>query len=437
MRVSKTLNILLLGVALWCSGKYLIVEYWDSQADDFSSLYVAARVIDEGKVTSLYDHHPSLFHVVPPGEFTHTAEQAGFKGFLHPYVHLPLFSFLLRPLLWIPYSVATKVVLLVNVCAIMLSLYLILRLAHREGDMRWWSIGIIALSFFFPLRYALWLGQTSPLVFLGIVAIYSLVSAGHPRISGALLGGLLCFKLTPLFLLCYFMLKRQQVVVIASLATVTVVVIFSILSVGWDAHVAFLHTVTRLKGLSLASWNNQSLDGFLLRWITDPSQLYNWRLMELGFTMTVVKCGTVLLILLLWLLIFFFPFPVSGDDRDCLAFSFAIVLMVVLPPIAWSHYLLFLMFPYGVVMRDLEGWKFMPCCWLVRGGLLVSWVAVALPPSYLGIVDTPSFLLPLAQFPLTHKVPLPVAGSGGFLGVVVLMVVIAFVHLCREHIPSQ
>ena len=99
--LSRKTDILLLVITICFAGKHFIGDNYESPANDFAPIYVAARLVADGKATAIYDHHPDFQHVVPPGEFRKTARKIGFKGFIHPYVHLPLEALLLRPILFI------------------------------------------------------------------------------------------------------------------------------------------------------------------------------------------------------------------------------------------------------------------------------------------------------------------------------------------------
>ena len=159
IKLFKKRDIFFLLIALCCTGGYLIVDNWNFHADDFAPIYAAAQLVADEKPTSIYDHHPYLFNIVPPGLFKETSKKIGFKGSLHPYVHLPLVSFLSRPLLFIPYHIIIKILLLINFMAILISLHLILELTGRRYSLRWFSIAIFAMAYFYPLRYGLRLGQ--------------------------------------------------------------------------------------------------------------------------------------------------------------------------------------------------------------------------------------------------------------------------------------
>ena len=291
-------------MALCYIGKCLIVDNWKSLADDFAPIYVAAQLVTDGKQPSIYDHHPYLFNIVPPGIFKETADKIVSKGASYPYVHLPLVSFLSRPFLFIPYRIITKILLLINFTAVLISLCLILELIGRRDNLRWFSIAILAMAFFYPMRYSLRLGQTTPIIFLGIISICYLAKTGHLKTSGFILGGIISLKITPIFFLCYFLIKKKWSLAISSIATLMVIAICSVLLMGWESNAIFFNNIIRLNGLSLASWNNQSLDGFLLRCVTGATHLYDWHLLELTFKLKVLKFTVLSSMFLLWLFVF-------------------------------------------------------------------------------------------------------------------------------------
>ena len=420
MSLLKKRDTFLLLIALCFAGKYLIIDSWKFHANDFAPIYVAAQSVADGKHISIYDHHPYLFNIVPPGEYKETAKKIGFKGILHPYLHLPLVSFLCRFLLFIPYRIIIKLLLLINFLTTLLSLHLILKLIGRGFDLRWLSITILAMAYFYPMRYSIRLGQTSPLVFLGIISIYYLAKIGHTKTSGFILGVIISLKITPIFFLCYFLIRKKWSLVISSVITLMVIGICSVSFLGWESNAIFFNNIIRLSGLSLASWNNQSLDGFLLRCVTGATHLYDWHLLELPFMLKVLKLTVLSYMFLLWLFIILQSTSIKEKNRDLLDFSLTLILLVVFSPISWSHYLLFLVLPYLVLLTTIIRNKTIPYRKLMIGGLLLSYTGVALPPSY--------FLLFL-NFPLINKIPLPVLSSTGFLGGILLIVILSFIQL--------
>lgn len=376
----------------------------------------------DGKAALLYDHHPYLFNLVPPGEFKETAAQCGFKGTITPYVHLPLFAFLARPLLSINFSVITILLLLINVVAWVLSLFLILRLTNQKPLLRWLCIAIAVLASYYPLRYGLRLGQTTPLVFLGITSLYYLDRSGYPKLSGMLLGLIISLKITPILLFCYFLIKKRWSVAISTVITLLVIGTASIILVGWQSNLTFANNIIRLSGLSLASWNNQSIDGFLLRWETGALHIYDWHLLSVPPAIKAIKYTLLACVVLFW-----FAALRTGKRRDLhydlLVFSLTIIISVMFAPIAWTHYLLFFIFPCLVLACFLVRYKKTPCRNWLLGGVIISYISIALPTPY---------LLSLLNIPLLNQVPLTVLSSSGFLGGALLLFITFMALFLRQ-----
>lgn len=406
-------------IALYCAGRYLVVDSLRFEANDLSPIYVAARLLADGKAEALYDHHPYLFNIVPPGAFKETAVRCGFKGTITPYVHLPLFAVLVRPLLSIPFSATTILLLVSNVIAVLLSLLLILRLTDHTSSLRWFCAALVVLAGYYPLRYGLRLGQTSPIVFLGITSLYYSDRYGYSKCSGMLLGLIISLKITPILFLCHFLIKRSWSVVIPAITTVCVIAAASVLLVGRESNLAFLDTIIRLSELSLASWNNQSIDGFLLRWVTGTLHLYDWHLLSLPPAIKAIKYLVLVCVGLLWLRMLLISRNTRSAHGDVLAFSLTLIISVIFSPITWTHYLLFLTFPYLVLTRTLVYDNKTPYRIWLLGGVMLSYIITALPPPY---------LLLFLNAPFLHALPVTLVSSGGFLGgmLLLLMVMIEF-----------
>jgi hypothetical protein len=83
-------------------------------------------------------------------------------------------------------------------------------------------------------------------------------------------------------------------------------------------------------------------------------------------------------------------------------------------PIAWTHYLLFLLFPCLVLAIDLMRDKKTPYRTWLMGGVGISYISMALPAPY---------LLSLLNVPLLHHIPVNALSSGGFLGGALLLLI--------------
>ena len=429
MRFSKALDIGLFAIALYGAASCFLVYNWNAPADDFASTYVAAQLLREGKGASLYEYDPYQFDKVPPGAFAETAQQVGFTGYLHPYVHVPLAALVVRPLLVIPYTTAARVMLAVNVCSLLLSLYLLVRMTARHAKLRWFCLAAVAMLYFYPLRYGLWLGQTTPLVLLGVTALYCLAAAGHHKTAGIILGGVISLKIAPLLLLFYFLLRRKWLLAMSCAVSMLLIGLCSLMLAGGEGNLAFLKNIVRISGLSLASWNNVSLDGFLLRWVCDASYIFSWQVLELPAGMKIVKWLAVCGLLVLWFSLLRKPGEREGDH---LGFSFTLVLVVIIPAISWSHYFLLLVIPYLLLLSDLKQRLTIPRRKLLAGGVFFSYLGVGLPPTYIGVTYPLSYGRFLNDIPLVSRIPLPLLSSLCFLGGVLLLVLIVWRSSLRD-----
>jgi hypothetical protein len=298
---------------------------------------------------------------------------------------------------------------------VLFSLHLILKLIGKGYDLRWFSLAILAMCYFYPLRYALWQGHHSPLVFLGITSVCYLARYGYPKISGCILGGIISIKIIPLFLLFYFLIKKKWSLVFSSLITLIAIGICSVWLVGGESNLLFIRSLTQLIGFSLASWNNQSLEGVLLRLTNDSSHIFDWHLLKLSFKMMLVKYLILSSMLVLWLIILIRPTNPNEKNRDLLDFSLTLIFTVIFAPISWSHYLLSFTFPYIVLLGTLAQSKTIPYRTLMISGVFLSYLAAALSPLY---------LLTSVNLPLVRKVPQSFLSSLGFLSGILLITII-------------
>ena len=141
-----------------------------------------------------------------------------------------------------------------------------------------------------------------------------------------------------------------------------------------------------------------------------------------------LKYALVSVLMVFWL-ITILALRKTDDHQELLAFSLTVILMVVLSPISWTHYLLFLVFPYLVLLTALIGNNTVPYRKFMLGGLLLAYPAIALPPSY---------FLKLVNVPLVNTIPLSVLSSAGFFGGILLMSgVLLYTIVTRETIGTH
>jgi hypothetical protein len=228
------------------------------------------------------------------------------------------------------------------------------------------AAGAVFLCFAPLLRHCLDLGQTTPLAVLLLAGVWCLLRAGRPRTAGLVLGGLCLLKIPPLLLLPVFALRRRLAVCATALAVVAAGVLASWALFGsellgqWAERV-----VVGNLGRAQAAFNNRGLDGAFMRLLTDRP-LLDWDTVPRPPAVGAAVAGTALALLgLLWWrggrALAWPRRPPDDADPRCgsleLELSLGVALMLLVFPIVWIHYYLFLAVPLTLL----------PFWWLQRG----------------------------------------------------------------------
>lgn len=310
-----------------------------SPGDDLSSSYIGCRLLAGGGGQNLYDHDPAIFHVVDSAAWKAAAAAAPFDGFLHPYVHTPLWAWSLRPLcMSLSFSVFN---------ALFVALALIAICALVELVARHWApkflefkavvllLGLLALTT--PFAYSLFLTQTHALFLALAVAALVAADRDRPALAGAALALAAAVKITPGFLVVYWLVKGQGKAAAWFVAASALLLGATALEVGLDVTRDYFASMRRLSDVLLISFNNQSLAAWLAYTPADFGDLQRWRIQPLSESLKLVSMAASLLSVALA-----GGFARATDDRGAAA-GFALVAVTVFSPIAWSHYYLALL----------------------------------------------------------------------------------------------
>lgn len=213
-----------------------------------------------------------------------------------------------------------------SVLSLFISLLLLLKLTKQKINFYMLlAIGYLLLRFS-PTRLTLTLGQVNLIVLLlMLLAFY--FSKKRQFISGITLALAFIFKFTPIFLLLFFILKKQWRVILGFIYTVTLLHFFAILIFGWNLtwyyYAQVLPRLLSQTSLHTAqlTYMNQSLTALLGRLgIFDTAH-------------TLFKL--VIVLLLIWF-----------TARKPLNFStyslFLMLMTVIVPTFAWQHHYVFL-----------------------------------------------------------------------------------------------
>ncbi len=362
-RSSRCLGLLALGLLI----AFVAVSWisWrNSPGDDLSSGYIAGHLIEAGNQAAVYSHDSERFHIVHNSAWQAAAEETGFKGFLHPYVQVPLWAAALRPLSTSMTFTAFNS-LFVLLCALSIA-------GMVWFSTKWLSPSVLAplptlgillwLWFSHPFRYTMFLTQTHPLILLATLGALICAERQKAVLSGVLLACAAAIKLTPVLLLLYWVITRRWHSIVWFLIAITGLLLTSLALTGTALHVAFLSELKRVSNVLLVSWNNESLAAFVMGYQYPPSEMMDFRILPLPawlkFTGTCMALGTISLAG--WL-------RRRGAEEGATV-SIALIGMTAFASIAWSHYYVVLLVPLAYLMKRATT---KPALWIIITTLIL------------------------------------------------------------------
>ncbi|MBI3964866.1 MAG: DUF2029 domain-containing protein [Chloroflexi bacterium] len=238
-----------------------------------------------------------------------------------------------------------------------------------------------------PLRDELNEAQVGLLLFVLVCGAWYCHVKGWDVGAGALVGVAAAIKIFPIVALVFFGWRRRYRTVVAALATVTVLTVVGIALTGVTPLVRYFGAVLP----SLRSWyghfNNQSLVGLFTRFLAEGPFTSPWADVPwLAFALSALAVsGIAVLTLLGWT-------RLAREPLDPpLAFSLALLAMLLMSPITWSHYLVFAYFPLLTLVASLERTR--PFSWRRFDLVLIVYVLLSVPSAI--VVDPQTLDLPV------------------------------------------
>lgn len=225
---------------------------------DLAATLTGAQVIRDGHGADLYDlavQRTTQERVLAP-LVTLKADT------LLPYIHPPFEALLFAPLLGLPYGLLYLLWSGLVVAATLAALFLLSRATLLAPPARW--VALAAFCSFSPLYQAFWLGQSSPLVLLGLCGAYAGSKRGHEGWAGVSLA-LLVLKPQMLLVVGLLMLAQRRWKMLAACAAIVgglSVAAMPILGPAWPLRYARF-----LSGIGGWQGNHNEY----------PQIMYNWR----------------------------------------------------------------------------------------------------------------------------------------------------------------
>lgn len=227
---------------------------------DFDAYYLAGQAVLRGY--SPYDNR----------QVYRTADELGLARMR--FVYAPLVAPLFAPVALLPYGVASRLAVLMQlgglvVLALLLAPYL---LRGLEGDDRslWAGMGALLLAAYHPAGYVLRVGQISLVIACLLLWSLSLAQRGQDRAAGVVLAVGVAVKPECAPLLLYFLLKRRWAAAGWTLLVLALIVALGLLVMGVDVHRAYLNQLLQFWQTPKFAAGYQNLPAFWARLLAWP-----------------------------------------------------------------------------------------------------------------------------------------------------------------------
>lgn len=264
--------------------------------------------------------------------------------------HPPFSLLIILPFSLLPYQTA---VLAWNLA--MIGLFLLsMRITWQLLELPWnaWSIFPAATLFLLcgPIQSQVIQGQWNFILLTLLVATWQCIRSEKETLAGVWVGLACAIKFTPAFFLLYFLLLRQWRAALAFLITFTLSMLLMLLLMGpqilSDYFLRVLPIVTGFEG----SWVNISIHGFFGKLFFPEYPLLLPPLFDsplLGKALSLLaRLGMIGLFALLCLI----RWPASRERL----FQIGLVVMLLVAPISWDHYLVQTLPALALCWKDLR-----------------------------------------------------------------------------------
>jgi hypothetical protein len=365
---------------------------------DFKAYYIAADLLRQGRdFYSIEEQLSEVEHLELPTN----------ESF---YIYPPLLAMLFVPLTALPLARAAQIWFFGNLLLYGLSLILVSRSLDLGSRTKVPALLWVLAFLYPPALFTLYKGQANIVILFLLALVYFLLLRGLAARAGVALGLGSMIKIVPVLLLPYYLWKRQYLLVFATLLTLFILVVTTVVVVGTGPVRTFVSWVLPTLAAPRPNPANQSLGGFFsLLLLGNP---YTWNLVDspslwkalTGATSAVVLGGAAFL---LW------RHQRCASTSD-LEYALIVASFPLLSNIAWVDMFVLLVIPYAVLCRHALDYRLGPT-WIAL--IAVSATLISFPRLQ-DLLST----LPLSWSPLIHN---PFVIGLPLYGAIILWIVVA------------
>lgn len=237
------------------------------------------------------------------------------------------------PFSLIPYRIAEIIWTLLSYFALLGSIYFLLKSINKRVSIFIYLL-IYSLAFLsFPIKFNLGMGQVNFFILLFLCLNFFFYQKKRPYISGMFLAFAIAVKLTPMFLLLFFLKKRNFKIIFSTIATIIVLGIAAAVLFGENLMgIYFFEVFPKIPTIGNDVYYNQALTGLLARVHLLPyfSFVINYLsfIVLMGVSFMLVKSHK------------------QAPLVELIKYSLFIVAVLIGGGLAWQHHLALLIIPY-------------------------------------------------------------------------------------------
>jgi hypothetical protein len=401
-------------IAVFAAGNFLlkVVEYSRAYGyGDFTSYYVAAATLREGRGDPLY--YPAtpdmiLARAVTPSAWTETAARWGVPE-ANYYLYPPFFAMAMTPLTLVSYGSAHALWYIANLVALGASAWLYARsrlLGGGQVSCAEMALIVMALALSWPSLFTFGAGQANFVVLLLLVGALAALRSGSDAGAGLMTAGAVAIKMTPALLLVYLAWRRRWKALGWAAAGLGALVVAGAAAAGGESYAVYVGEMVPALSRGCAHWINESPAAFFTRLI-DGGDLFSWALATPSGASRILTGAAGLALAAGAFLAIGWGRRMMDVDME---FSLMVVTTLFLSPLSWTHHSVLSILAFLLATR-----------WLMARSLVTPAAAAALAITYTLIhvhVKPPGFF---EQGPLRLLASYNLAGNLALWGLLVLI----------------
>lgn len=253
------------------------------------------------------------------------------------YLYPPITIFLFFPLTIFPLLIAEKIWVIISFGVFLLAIFSLFRLLR----VKWFSLEglcfLIGISWFFPFKFTLGMGQINMLTVLCLVLFFSFYET-KKHLAGFFLTASIAIKISPVLFVFYLIYKRNWDVLYGALITAIVFLTITSFTLPGAAHEYYFDILPKLSSAWPTVYYNQALTGFLGRL---PFSLLSLKILRYGIPL-------ILMGITFW--------AVSTNKRKSftlLELGSILPILLITSSFSWQHHFVILIISYVIMIHFL------------------------------------------------------------------------------------